>query len=257
MSTSAANSYISSFNNIIKYIGSDDLHVIKASDYGLSRNISEKDGINKENGRESAEAFKGWLNERYLSTNDLRYAALKHAVNIQSVNLRLRGSLQIKLQNKDLSENTLKVSAKGDGSKNSRAREIKLNLEQKSLLLEARIFLKENNLKNLNIGTIRQGRNFANNTLKTFRDETNIYFHYHGERHWQAHEAYKEARQAKGYEVECRARTGETKTEWHERILSETGLTKTEFAALDKEIRQEISRYLGHERIEITSRYLG
>ncbi|MHB8231887.1 MAG: hypothetical protein ACYDDB_03175 [bacterium] len=257
LSTSAANSYISSINNIVKYSGNDELHLIKANDYGLSRNISEKDGINKENTREAAQAYKDWLNQRYEQTKGLRYEALKHAVSIQSVNLRLRESLQIKLLNKDLSENTLKVSAKGDGSKNSRAREIKLNPEQKSALLEARAFLKANNLKNLNIGTIKQGRDFANNVLKSFHQETGQSFHYHGERHFQAHEAYKKAWQAKGYEIECRARTGETKSAWQEHILSETVMTKTEFTALDKEIRQEISKGLGHERIEITSRYLG
>ncbi|MHB1661114.1 MAG: hypothetical protein ACYCTD_03330 [bacterium] len=149
------------------------------------------------------------------------------------------------------------MSEKGDGSKNSRAREIKLNPEQKQALIEARAFLKENNLKNINIGTIRQGRDFANNALKSFRQETGQGFHYHGERHFQAHEAYKKAWQAKGYEIECRARTGETKPAWQGRILSEIGLAKTEFTALDKEIRQEISMALGHERIEITSRYLG
>lgn len=257
LSTSAANSYISSINNIVKYSGNEELHLIKAGDYGLSRNISEKDGINKENTREAAQAYKDWLNQKYGQTKDLRYEALKYAVSIQSVNLRLRESLQIKLLNKDLSQNILKISEKGDGSKNSRAREIKLNPEQKQALIEARAFLKDNHLKNLNIGTIKQGRNFANNALKSFRQETGQSFHYHGERHFQAHEAYKKAWEVKGYETLCRARTGETKQEWHNRIISETGLSKAEFAALDKEIRQEISRALGHERIEITSRYLG
>jgi predicted DNA binding CopG/RHH family protein len=257
ISLSNANSNISSINNIIKYLGREDLHVIKASDYGLSRNISEKDGINKENSRESAEAFKSWLNQKYYETKDLRYAALKHAVNIQSVNLRLRESLLMKLENKDLSGNILKVSAKGDGSKNSRAREIKLNSEQKQALIEARNFLNSNKLKNLNIGTLKQGRDFANNVLKAFRAETGAQFHYHGERHYQAHSAYKSAWSAKGYDIECRARTGENKQDWQGRIISETGLSRSEFKAIDKEIRQEISRNLGHERIEITNRYLG
>ena len=257
ISLSNANSNISSINNIIKYLGREDLHAIKASDYGLSRKINEKDWINKENSREAAAAFKTWLNEKYLQTNDLRYVALKHAVNIQSVNLRLRESLLVKLGKKDLSNNILKIAAKGDGSKNSRAREIKINSEQKATLLEARQFLKNNNLKNLNIGTVRNGRDFANNTLKAFKNETGVYFHYHGERHFQAHEAYKNAWSAKGYDVECRARTGESKQDWQNRIISETGLSKSEFKTMEKEIRQEISRSLGHERLSITDRYLG
>ena len=257
MSLSNANSYVSSINNIVRYLDNSELHSVKAESCGLSRNISEKDSINKENSREAATAYKEWLGQKYIETKDLRYESLKHEVSIQSVNLRLRESLLVKLGKKDLSNNILKIAAKGDGSKNSRAREIKINSEQKATLLEARQFLKNNNLKNLNIGTVRNGRDFANNTLKAFKNETGVYFHYHGERHFQAHEAYKSAWQGKGYVIECRARTGETKTEWRERILSETGLSKSEFAILDKEIRQEISRDLGHERIEITSRYIG
>ena len=257
MSLSNANSYVSSINNIVRYLDNSELHSVKAESCGLSRNISEKDSINKENSREAATAYKEWLGQKYIETKDLRYESLKHAVSIQSVNLRLRESLLVKLGKKDLSNNILKIAAKGDGSKNSRAREIKINSEQKATLLEARQFLKNNNLKNLNIGTVRNGRDFANNTLKAFKNETGVYFHYHGERHFQAHEVYKSAWQGKGYVIECRARTGETKTEWRERILSETGLSKSEFAILDKEIRQDISRDLGHERIEITSRYIG
>ena len=258
ISLSNANSHISSINNIIKYLGREDLHAIKASNYGLSRKINEKDGINKENSREAAAAYKEWLSQKYIETKDIRYEALKHAVSIQPVNLRLRESLQVKLLNKDLSQNILKISKKGDGSKNSRAREIKLNLEQKASLLEAGRFLKDNGLKNLNIGILKQGRDFANNTLKIFRKETNITFHYHGERHFQAHEAYKKGWEEKGYSgIECRARTSENKQDWQNRIISETGLSKSEFIEMDKEIRQEISHNLGHERIEITNRYLG
>ena len=259
-SLSNINSHISSINNIIKYLGKEDLHSVKASDYGLSRKINEKDGINKENSREAAAGFKEWLNQKFAKTGDIRYKALKHAVVIQlSAGLRLRESLQVKLLNKDLSQNTLKMARKGDGAKNSRAREIQLNnREQKQAIQDALQFLKDNNLKNLNIGKLRQGRNFANNAVKEFIKQTGVYFHFHGERHWAAHEAYKTAWATAGYNgIECRARTGETKSEWQGRILKETGLTKTGFISLNKEIRQEISRYLGHERIEITNRYLG
>ena len=264
-SLSNANSYISSLNNIIRYIGRDDLDSIKASDYGLSRNISEKDWVNKENSREAAFAFKAWLNERYQKTNDLRCAALRHAVNIQSVNLRLRESLLVKLKDKDLSGNVLKItdkparSGKWDGSKNTRARDVRLNPEQKQALIDARDFLKLNGLKNLNIGTLKQGRDFANNALKAFRKETGILFHFHGERHYKAHEAYSAAWNKKGFDgVECRARLeAPDKKTWTAAMMDKTGLSLKEFRSIDKEIRQEISRDLGHERIGITNRYLG
>ena len=256
-SLSAINSHISSLNNIIRYVNLDGLSLVKAGDYNLTRDIKEKDSINKENTREAATAYKEWLGQKYIETKDIRYEALKYAVSIQSVNLRLKESLLVKLQDKDLSKNILKINERLDGAKNSRAREIHLTLEQKQALLEAREFLKDNNMKNLNIGTVQQGRNFANNTLKMFRKETNMKFHYHGERHYVVHEAYKLAWQDRGYAVDCRARTGEIKEVWESRILSETGLSKAEFKAMDRGIKQDISENLGHERLSITERYLG
>ena len=258
MSLSNKNSYISSINNIVKYLNKDSLNTIKAADYGLSRDIKENDGVNKENTRESANAFKNWLNEKAEKTGDMRYSALRHAVEIQfSAGLRLRESLQVKLLNKDLSQNSLSLAKKNDGAKNSRAREIHLNSEQKQSVLDARQFLKDNHLVNLNVGKLLQGRNFANNTVKEFMKEQGVYFHYHGERHFFVHNAYKAAWAGKGYAIECRARTGESKADWAARILETTGLNKAEFQAIDKEIRQGISKNLGHERIEITNRYLG
>ena len=259
LSSSTFTGYVSSVNNIIKYKNDAELHKISSKkDYGVSRDFKATDGINKENSRDDANTYKDWLHSKYQATGDLRYESLKHTVAIQSTNLRLRESLLVKLNNKDLSNNILKIAQKGDGSKNSRAREIHINNEQKQVIIDAMAFMKSCGLKNLNVGTLQEGRDFANNSLKQFRSENQVsYFHYHGERHWQAHEAYKNAWMGKGYEIECRAVTGEMKAEWQDRIIAETGLGKAEFAKLDNEIRQEISRDLGHERPNITSRYLG
>jgi len=257
LSTSTINSYISSINNISRYAGRDDL-TVKASDYGLSRDISKNDGVNKANSRETTAEFKAFLDSKYQETNDIRYAALKMAINIQeAAGLRLRESLLVKLTDKDLSKDTLRIASKGDGAKNSRAREITLNSEQKQAILNAKEFLKEHNFKNLNVGTIQQGRDFANNAVKEFVKETGNNYHYHGERHFYAQQEYKTAWQERGYDILSRAQTGETKEQWQARILSETGLSTKEFKAIDKEIRLEISRDLGHERVSITSRYLG
>ena len=259
MSLSAKNSYISSLNNVVKYLNRSDLNPIKAAEFGLSRDISSSDGVNKENSRESAESFKSWLQEKAEQTGDIRYTALRHAVDIQySAGLRLRESLLVKLTTKDLSANTLNLAKKNDGAKNSRQRVINLNGEQKAIILEARQFLKDNHLVNLNIGTQKQGRDFVNNTVKAFEKETGASFHYHGERHFYAHSFYKTAWQDKGYSnIECRAVTGESKQDWQGRVMADTGLSKAEFKSIDKEIRQDLSRLLGHERVSITSRYLG
>lgn len=261
LSTSSINSHISSLNNIIKYIGKTELY-IKASDYGLSRKFD--DSKNKENTREASSQYKNWLTEKYKQIGKIEYKALYHAVNIQSANLRLRESLTVKLLEKDLSKNILsltdKKGAHWDGTKNTRPREIKLNAEQKTALVEARQFLKENGLKNLNtLSTLKQGKEFAQNTLKNFRKETGLSFHYHGERHYMAHEAYKKGWEEKGYkDIECRARLEiADKKKWVAKMSEKTGLSITEFKAIDREIRQEISNSLGHERIEITNRYLG
>ncbi len=263
LSSSAINSHISSLNNILKYVEKQELH-IKASDYNLSRKFNDSE--NKENTRESAQKFKEWLNKKYTETGRIGYKALQHAVNIQSVNLRLRESLAVKLLNKDLSNNILQITdkkgaGKWDGSKNTRPREIKLSEEQKMVLLEARDFLKQNRLTNLNTHkTLKAGKTWAQNILKKYRKETNNpYFHYHGERHWQAHQAYKESWQASGYNnIECRARLEiSDKKEWMAQMIQQTGLSRAEFIKIEREIRYSISQSLGHERISITNRYLG
>ena len=71
MSLSNKNSYISSINNIVKYLNKNDLRAIKAGEVGLSRNIAERDGVNKENSREAALEFKEWLNQKYIETRDI------------------------------------------------------------------------------------------------------------------------------------------------------------------------------------------
>ncbi|MHB1664332.1 MAG: hypothetical protein ACYCT7_03590 [bacterium] len=261
LSTSSVNSHISSLNNIIKYIGKTELY-IKASDYSLSRKFN--DSKNKENSREASSQYKNWLNGKYEQTGKIGYKSLCHAVNIQSANLRLRESLTVKLLEKDFGKNILsltdKKGAHWDGTKNTRPREIKLNAEQKTALIEARQFLKENGLNNLNtLSTLKQGKEFAQNALKNFKKETSVYFHYHGERHYRAHEAYKKGWEAKGYkDIECRARLEiDNKKLWMTAMVEKIGLSVQEFRTIDREIRQEISNSLGHERIEITNRYLG
>ena len=260
LSSSTFTSYIASLNDIILYKNDKELHKISSKkDYGVSRNFTKTDGVNKENSRDATVAYKEWLHSKYQATKDLRYESLKHTVAIQAVNLRLRESLLVKLSNKDLSGNILKIAEKGDGSKNSRPREIQLNTEQKEVLRGAREFMKSSGLKNLNIGTLQQGRDFANNTLKQFRSENQaVSFHYHGERHARAHDEYKTAWAERGYDnIECRARMGETKADWQNRIMAETGLSRSEFKNIDNSIRQDISHNLGHERPNISDRYLG
>lgn len=263
LSSSWVNSHIAGINNILKYVGKSEL-LIQAKDYGLSRKYN--DSINKENTREAAEKFKEWLNLKYEKTGKIKYKALYHAVNIQSTNLRLRESILIKLKDKDLRNNNLRISdrpaktGKWDGSKNTRARLITLNQKQKASLLEARTFMKENNLSNLNVlHKLKQGKEFAQNALKAFRKETGIYFHYHGERQYETHEAYSKAWKERGFNgIECRARLEiADKKEWTNTIIEKTGLSLKEFKSIDKEIRQEISRSLGHERLSVTNRYLG
>ena len=263
LSSSGVNSHITSINNILKYAGKPEL-LIQAKEYGLSRKFNDSD--NKENTRQAAGKFKEWLNLKYEQTGKIKYKALYHAVNIQSTNLRVRESLLVKLKDKDLSNNILKISdkpartGKWDGSKNTRARLITLNQDQKTALLEARSFLKENNLRNLNtLLTLKQGKDFVQNAVKAFRKETGFNFHYHGERQYETHRAYADKWQEKGFSgIECRARLEMTdKKEWVAAMREKTGLPLSEFKLIDKGIRQKISRSLGHERLSITNRYLG
>ena len=80
---------------------------------------------------------------------------------------------------------------------------------RKQALKEAKTFLRDNKLKDLNtFPTMKQGINFMQNVLKEFRKASpDSKFHYHGERQAWAHDKYNYLWEQKGYKnIECPAK---------------------------------------------------
>ena len=256
MSSSTVNGYISSLNNIVRYVGKPELSV-RAKDEGLTRKYDY--AKNKENTQIASRDYKTFLLDKYSRTGDIKYMAVYHAVSLQrNCNLRLEESIGVKVLTKD--PDNLRLT-KNDHTKHGRTRTIKLYLDgQKQAVKETKSFLRANRLKNLNIsGSMRQGINFMQNTLKEFKEEIpSSKFHYHGERQAWAHDKYSYLWEQKGFKkIECPAKLEMDKKEWLGRISGETGLTVKEIKGIDREIRQEITRDLGHESLQQTRKYLG
>lgn len=252
MSLSSINGYISSINNIARYIGKDELR-INAKEAGLTRKY---DYIkNKENTLGASGSFKEYLKSQYNKTGDIKYMAAYHAVNLmRNCNLRLSESLGIKILNKPIG-NKLNLN-KNDQTKHGRSRTVELyNATQKTALKEAKYFLKNNGLKNLNTpGTMKKGQDFMQNVLKDFKAKTGEAFHFHGERQAWAHDKYSHLWREKGFNVECNGKMEIDKKEWLEKTATDTGLTAREVKSIDKEIRTVITKDL--ERLLAVSREL-
>lgn len=256
MSSSTVNGYISSLNNIVRYVGKPELSV-RAKDEGLTRKYDY--AKNKENTQIASRDYKTFLLDKYSRTGDIKYMAVYHAVSLQrNCNLRLEESIGVKVLTKD--PDNLRLT-KNDHTKHGRTRTIKLYLDgQKQAVKGVKAFMRNNHIKNLNVsGTMRQGINFMQNVLKEFKKiSPGSKFHYHGERQAWAHDKYGYLWEQKGYKnIECPAKLEMDKKEWVGRISGETGLSAKEIKAIDREIRQEITRDLGHESLQQTRKYLG
>ena len=263
LSKSSFNSYATSINHIVNHVNlvyRDKLHKIEASDWGQSRNMSENANINKANSREDVDAVIKELGNIYKETGDKRALLLQCKLELQhEFGLRYRESQMIKLLTKDISNNILQITMKGDGAKNSRAREIPIVTErQREVFYKLRDVIKENGLKNLNVGSGKEGCNNDNYLLDKARERVGVYVHFHGERHERAHEIFTNFYEGKGYHnIKCIAETGESKQEWFSRVGEQTGMSKKELKSFNDNARQAISNEFGHKRLRITNSYLG
>ncbi|MHB1546554.1 MAG: hypothetical protein ACYCV8_07860, partial [bacterium] len=60
-----------------------------------------------------------------------------------------------------------------------------------------------------------------------------------------------------GVKIEATAKAGLFDKDWIHYVETKTGLNREEIRKIDGEVRHEVSQQLGHERISITSTYLG
>lgn len=229
LTTKTTSNYVFAMNDIIQYTNKyidknpNILERVSAKDNGLSAGSpSDKNPTIDKN---THETFINYLNEKHQQTGDIRYEALKNSIELaREFGLRIREAIGIKILNKDISNRYLKLN-KQDCTKNSRERDITVTKEsQINAINNAKAFAEKNNLYSLCPSEhLKQQIAFAYNVKADFEKEHNIKYRFHGERYAFAQERYNE--------------------------YKSQNLT-------DKEAQIKLSNDLGHNRIDITERYL-
>ncbi len=262
LSGSATSTYISALNSIIEYVNeyrNTELEKISAAAWELSR--GHQDFQDRSVSEHAHQDFLNWLHQKYESTQNENYLALAYSVELQrEFGLRARESFALKIAEKEIGD-TLSIN-KYDLPKNARSREIEIRIDsQKEALKAAQTFAREHGWKSLiapNM-SLKEWKTFAYSCVQEFRQATgHSDYHFHGERHAYAHSLYFSLWEGKtGYKVECPVVVGLEKQEWLSYAAEKTSMDVENIKEIDKEIRLEVSKSLGHNRIDITRTYLG
>ena len=164
----------------------------------------------------------------------------------------------------DIKNGILKIDGKKDLAKNDRDRIIILDKDDIKAVLEARQWLKENGLKD--IAASKTDSKMTEWSAWSWRQLDNLKkagiiaagYHNHGNRHAWANNKYEnEWKERTGAAIEGTAKSGLFGKDWLRYVEMKTGLSSEEIRKIDTEIRLDISQQLGHERLSITSTYLG
>lgn len=257
--TSTTSTYISAINSVFEVHGSSN-H-ISAKEHGIARGY-RYDNVDKSASNEVYQSVLNELRERLSETSDIRYEALAYSVQLQREGgLRFRESTQIKIYNKDFSDNTVRLE-RGDGVKNGQPRTF--TVRDISAFQHAQEFVREHAHIFARGSLIpsdmkySQYRRFAYNILHSINDSIGSAQGFHAFRHSFAHYSYAAKwQEMTGHEVKCPVDVGKFGRQWREYAAEKTGLSKEEVRMLDKEIRIAVGEELGHHRIDITNAYLG
>lgn len=237
ISAGHATNIISSLNTIFTYYYREDLK-ISAKEYGLNRG-PRFDNVDKSITDYTHQKLSEFLTEKYLSTGNVKYEALRIQTELQR-QLGLRFKESALFTGKELHKNgTIDILR---GTKGGQLRTLTASEKQKELINSVKEFRKEFQLNNSLIPdnhNFKDWKAFSYNVIKNFREETGINYNFHGERHHYAQTRYKELT---GHEPPVK------------RDASGENPVKKE---KDLEIRLQISEELGHHRVDITSYYLG
>jgi integrase len=283
--------YFSALNAVIDYVNHNfdkEINELRYSEFDIHK---DTDYQNRSISEETLQNFQSFLQEKYEQTGDNKFQALEYATELQrEFGLRFRESagLNVNTIEKGLETGKLELDRQ-DWTKNAREREIQIRTEeQKELLNEVKNFLEQQEKINLagaenakEYQPIANFRSFADNIRAAFSKETNQNFSFHGERHAWAQERYSQGFQEKtGVSIQAPIKyyseelsksgwTGEGEGKFYDAVekagiknfweyaSEKTGLEISELKSIDKEIRQEISEELGHNRLDITNAYLG
>ena len=208
------------------------------------------------------------VDDYFRGIQKIEFQGLYYASKLQEVaGLRMSESGGIKLLNKsieDIKNGILKIDGKKDLAKNDRDRIIILDKDGIKAVMEARQWLKENGLKD--IAASKTDSKMTEWSAWSWRQLDNLKkvgiiaagYHNHGNRHAWANNKYEnEWKERTGAATEGTAKSGLFGKDWLRYVEMKTGLSSEEIRKIDTEIRLDISQQLGHERLSITSTYLG
>ncbi|MEA3312973.1 MAG: integrase domain-containing protein [Caldisericota bacterium] len=255
ISLRTATDRISTLNTITtKYLEKQKLF-ISAKEWHLSRGSQDYSDMSISS--EVHQQFSEYLQQQ----GTIQAEALKYSIGLQrKLGLRARESFSIKQTTirKALKNNILHIN-RDDGTKNSKPRDITIKIEsQREILKNALNFMKEHKWKSLIKPTTTRlsHSGWAYRQVTKFREAINSNYNFHAERHSFAHEQYANTwKEQAGIAVDCPVVYGGNN--WISYAEEKTSLGEEEIEKIDKDIREEISHELGHNRLEITNTYLG
>lgn len=264
---------ITAMNNILRseIVKKADL-VQSAKEHGITSRVDTSD---KANARETAEAFKAFLDEKAAQGNETAQA-VRLAVDNQLENgLRFRESVCARYGDKNPNSDSLKVTLQ-DRPKNNRPREVELrNQSQRDALAAARDWCKNREQDSLVTPgkTYEQFKDAAKALVEQFNSRGEGHFHFHGERHEFAHKLFEEkTKELCGVPLKCKAEICEQRLSpdkltdsrardkcYKEYIQEQTGLRGWPARNLVQKAFDHVSDALGHGegRADITRAYLG
>ena len=258
--TSTTAGYLSALNSIFIVFEKKE-NVISAKRFGIHRGDRYKN-LNKAASDEVYEAVLYELMKWYRFTGDIRCQALSFSVKLQRTGgLRFRESTQIKINNKDFTENIVRL-VRGDGVKNGQprsfqVRDISAFAEAQKFIYEHRHIFAKGSLIPSDSSYDRY-KSFAYNILNRINEDIGSTQGFHAFRHKYAHESYAAKwEEMTGHAVKCSVEVGKVGKEWRDYAAAETGLSEEAVRHLDRAIRLTVAEELGHHRVDITNSYLG
>lgn len=134
-----------------------------------------------------------------------------------------------------------------DGTKGGRARIVPIVRQEQLTALRAAAVLQDNHRS-----MIPPDQSYAQFRGEAYREIQQSGIAFHGQRHH-----YAQARYQAIVGVPCPVVAGRTKQEQYQHLSRELGITVRAAAELERATRMQVSKELGHGRIDVTSAYLG
>ncbi len=265
LSRSAVSGYLSALNGVFEAVERDDLRMSLAAE-GLQRGRIHTNE-DRAAAADARDALVSWLELRAEVANTredrLMLEGAIHAVRLQeAAGLRLRESGNLKVLEKDVYDGCIALG-RTDGTKNGRPREALLY--DPGALQAAQAFVRRNR-RVFSRGslipaamTTKQWMDRMHHLLRQFREDTDLaHPGYHGHRHAYAQRLYADLYEARhGVRVEAPVKEGRFGKEHIASVAERLGVPTDRAREIDREIRLEVSRNLGHNRVTITRSYLG